>query len=362
MFFNTIILNYYDHFSSNEKSFKESISKTLDGKLKGDKDETIDKLLEVIRKSEYYKDDKEKEIINLKPTKITEKTIINIENNLSIYASLASYYRNLFTSYSNLKQNYRELIIFKENYNLILESIKKDKQVNIVLTNNHIINNASIYKISHSREELYNYVLISTSNSTQTIRLAKIKYITLAAVLSALIVVLSFLPIKAFVEITLTIIPISIGIIIGGYKMGLILGTIFGLISYVQCFGYSEFGATLFSINPFFTFLVCVPTRIVAGGISGFVADILRNKNSKISALAASVLMPLLNTILFTSTLVILFYQTEYIQSFVTALNALNPLHFMVLFVGINGLVELLVGIIISYPTALAINKYIIKK
>ena len=181
----------------------------------------------------------------------------------------------------------------------------------------------------------------------------KIKYITLAAVLSALIVVLSFLPIKAFVEITLTIIPISIGIIIGGYKMG---------ISYVQCFGYSAFGATLFSINPFFTFLVCVPTRIVAGGISGFVADILRNKNSKISALAASVLMPLLNTILFTSTLVILFYQTEYIQSFVTALNALNPLHFMVLFVGINGLVELLVGIIISYPTALAINKYIIKK
>ena len=179
LFFNTIILNYYDHFSSNEKSFKESISKTLDGKLKGDKDETIDKLLEVIRKSEYYKDDKEKEIINLKPTKITEKTIINIENNLSIYASLASYYRNLFTSYSNLKQNYRELIIFKENYNLILESIKKDKQVNIVLTNDHIINNASVYKISHSREELYNYVLISTSNSTQTIRLAKIKYITL---------------------------------------------------------------------------------------------------------------------------------------------------------------------------------------
>ena len=190
----------------------------------------------------------------------------------------------------------------------------------------------------------------------------KIKYITLAAVLSALIVVLSFLPIKAFVEITLTIIPISIGIIISGYKMGLILGTIFGLISYVQCFGYSSFGATLFSINPFFTFLVCVPTRIIAGGISGFVADILRNKNSKISALAASVFMPLLNTILFTSTLVILFYKTEYIQSFVTALNALNPLHFMVLFVGINGLVELLVGIIISYPTALAINKYIMKK
>lgn len=178
LFFNTIILNYYEYYSSNEKTFKDNIAKTLSGKINSNDDEIIDKLLEVIRKNEYYKDDKEKEIINLKPTKMTEKTIINIENSLSLYVSLASYYRNLFTSYSNLKQNYRELVIFKENYNLILESIKNEKQINIVLTNDQIINNASVYKISHSREELYNYVLISTSNSVQTIRLAKIKFVT----------------------------------------------------------------------------------------------------------------------------------------------------------------------------------------
>lgn len=190
----------------------------------------------------------------------------------------------------------------------------------------------------------------------------KIKYITFASILAALIVILSFLPIKAFVEITLTIIPISVGIIIGGYKMGMILGSIFGLISYLQCFGYSAFGTALLSINPFFTFLVCVPTRILAGGVSGLIADLLRHKNQKFCALATAILMPFLNTILFTVTLVILFYNTDYIQSFVTTLNALNPLHFMVLFVGINGLVELLVGIIISYPIALAINKYILNK
>ena len=179
LFFNTIILNYYDYYNSNEKTFKDNIAKTLSWKINHYEDETIDKLLEVIRKNEYYKDDKEKAIINLKPTKMTEKTIINIESNLSLYASLASYYRNLFTSYSNLKQNYRELVIFKENYNLILESIKNEKQINIVLTSDTIINNASIYKIAHSQEELYNYVLISTPNSTQTIRLAKIKYVTI---------------------------------------------------------------------------------------------------------------------------------------------------------------------------------------
>ena len=33
LFFNTIILNYYDHFSSNEKSFKETGTNTAVSKI-----------------------------------------------------------------------------------------------------------------------------------------------------------------------------------------------------------------------------------------------------------------------------------------------------------------------------------------
>ena len=49
---------------------------------------------------------------------------------------------------------------------------------------------------------------------------------------------------------------------------------------------------------------------------------------------------PLLNTVLFMSAVVLIFYQTEYIQGFVEALGVTNPLMFVVAFVGLQGLIE----------------------
>ena len=57
------------------------------------------------------------------------------------------------------------------------------------------------------------------------------------------------------------------------------------------------------------------------------------------------------------SGLVLCFYNTDYIQGFVTALNAANPFIFVVLFVGINGLVEIIAGIILATPCGLALKR-----
>ena len=182
--------------------------------------------------------------------------------------------------------------------------------------------------------------------------------ITLTAVLTALTVVIAFLPIKTLgLEITLTVIPIAIGAIIGGKYVGLFLGTAFGITSFIQCLGYSAFGLMMFQINPFLTFLVCVPTRMLAGFLTGYVHELIVKLNKKeIANIVASVMMPILNTLFFMSVLVICFYNTEYIQGFVTALNAVNPVHFVILFVGINGLVEIIVGILVSFPTVKALQ------
>ena len=84
----------------------------------------------------------------------------------------------------------------------------------------------------------------------------KIQKITLTAILAALVVVIAFLPIKTLgLEITLTVIPIAIGAILGGPVVGLILGTVFGIVSFLQCLGYSPFGEVLLSIHPFLTLL-----------------------------------------------------------------------------------------------------------
>lgn len=190
----------------------------------------------------------------------------------------------------------------------------------------------------------------------------QIKNITITAVLAALIIILAFLPIKTMaLEITLTIIPITIGLILCGPKGGAILGLVFGVVSFLQCLGYSQFGLTLLSINPFLTFLVCVPTRILAGLLAGLVYKGLNKvvPNNLISIAVASVLMPLLNTIFFMGTLTVCFYNTDYIQMFVGMIGATNPLNFIILFTGINGLVEIICGIVISIPVAKALTLYL---
>ncbi|HBJ10752.1 MAG TPA: ECF transporter S component, partial [Ruminococcaceae bacterium] len=73
----------------------------------------------------------------------------------------------------------------------------------------------------------------------------------------------------------------------------------------------------------------------------------------------ASLAAPLLNTVFFMSSLVLFFYRTDYIQGFVSAMGAANPIMFILLFVGINGLVEIICGFAVAFPAAKAISKYL---
>lgn len=185
----------------------------------------------------------------------------------------------------------------------------------------------------------------------------QIKKITITAILGAILTILGFFPIRiSALSITLTVIPVAIGIIICGTKTGIILGTLFGFVSFIQCLGYDAFGTTMFNINPFYTFLVCVPTRVLVGTIPGLIFKTLVNKHKHLAQILVCVLVPVLNTLFFMTTLCVCFYHTDYIQSFVSALGATNPLMFVVLFVGINGVVEILAGVLISYPISKALE------
>ena len=176
----------------------------------------------------------------------------------------------------------------------------------------------------------------------------KIQRITLIGILAALTGVLSFIPVKYFFEITLTIVPIVVGILVGGKRTGLILGAVFGIVSFLQCFGFSPLGVNLLAINPFLTFIVCVPTRMLMGWLAGFVYELSTKKHghTRIADIVCSILVPLLNTAFFMFTLVACFYNTELIQGFKDMLGAKNVIHFIILFVGINGLIEMALGVL----------------
>lgn len=180
LFLNTLIVNYYERFSSNEEEFKDKLLKAINQTVNNNQNELLEQILSIFQKNDSIHIDNKSETINLKPTKLSEKTILFIENNLIQNNSISSFYRNLFTSYAHIPQNYRERIIFKETYESILDSIDKDRTVCMYLNNGDVIKNASIYKVESSIDELFNYVLICINNSMHTIRLSKIKYITIS--------------------------------------------------------------------------------------------------------------------------------------------------------------------------------------
>ncbi len=177
----------------------------------------------------------------------------------------------------------------------------------------------------------------------------RLAYMVELAVLLAILLMLEITGLGMFktfgLELTILQIPVILGAIILGPSAGAILGGAFGLLSFWECFGKSQFGATLLGINPFLTFLVCVPTRILMGWLCGLIframdRKLAGTKGDCASYVVASLSGALLNTLFFMTTLCLCFYHTEYIQGFASALGAGNVLLFIVLFVGVQGLVE----------------------
>lgn len=174
-------------------------------------------------------------------------------------------------------------------------------------------------------------------------------YMVQLSLLIAIIILMAFTPIGYLkvgpLEMTLIVVPVAIGAVVLGPTAGAILGAVFGITSFVQCFGMSPFGAVLLSINPIYTFIVCVVTRILMGWITGLIYAALRKRKKirKVSVAISNLCCPLLNTLFFMGALILFFYQTDYIQSLVQGYGASNALIFVILFVGINGLVEALV-------------------
>lgn len=170
-------------------------------------------------------------------------------------------------------------------------------------------------------------------------------FLTLSAVFIAIIAVMSFTPIGylkfGLIEITLIAIPVAFGGALLGKWGGLLLGTAFGVSSFVQCFGFSKFGTTLFSISPVKTFIVCMLPRMVLGFVSALIFEKMSQKvNASVSGIVSFLSAAVINTVGFVGLLALLFYKTDYIQSVAEQLGATNVFMFAALFAGVNALVE----------------------
>ncbi|MBE6038126.1 MAG: ECF transporter S component [Anaerofustis stercorihominis] len=190
---------------------------------------------------------------------------------------------------------------------------------------------------------------------------SKTLYLVEMALLVSIIILMAFTPIGYLrmpgIEITFIMIPVVIGSVLLGEKAGAVLGGVFGITSFIQCFGMSQFGAALLAINPFLTFILCMVPRILMGYLSGLVYKLLRNNKNKLIPFGAAALTgPLTNTLLFVGGVIVMFGNTEFIMSL---RGGLNVIAFFAAFVGINGVIEAVVSFVVSTGILTALKKYI---
>ncbi len=164
--------------------------------------------------------------------------------------------------------------------------------------------------------------------------------------------------------------PIAIGAMLMGPLTGAILGGVFGLFSLWDAIsGAGGMTSFFFQNNPVSTVILCVGMRILMGVCCGLIfkaVSKLDRDEKTWSYFVGALSAPLLNTIFFMGYIILMFYNTEYIQNIVATKGALNPLHFVVLLVGVQGLIEAvsvaIIGGILTKVLSKVVKNYGVKR
>ena len=156
--------------------------------------------------------------------------------------------------------------------------------------------------------------------------------------------------------------PIAVGAITMGPAAGAVLGGVFGAVSFYDAVtGASAMTGALFQVSPVNTFILCVGMRMLMGLCAGLIFKGLKglDKPGTWSYLVSAMSAPFLNTVFFMGYIVLAFYGCDYVQSLVSAKGAANPLMFVVLLVGVQGVAEFLVSGILGGIVARAVTKFL---
>lgn len=194
--------------------------------------------------------------------------------------------------------------------------------------------------------------------STKKTRRQKTASLAVNAMLTAIILVMSFTPLGYLqvgpVKMTLIMLPVAVGAITMGPLTGAFLGLVFGLTSFAQCFGLDSFGTTLMGISPVYTFIMCIVPRVLMGYLCGLIFKGVKKLNKSVAYVVASLSGAILNTAFFMTLLILLFGRSDFIMGF---RGELNIFAFLVAFVGINGLCEIIACALVGAPVSASLDK-----
>ena len=183
-------------------------------------------------------------------------------------------------------------------------------------------------------------------------RNTKTSNMTIMALMTAVLLIFACTPIGTIpigpLSISLNMIPVAICAVAMGPAGGAAAGAIFGLLSFLQCFGIgipSGMGIILVGINPFLAFIQRFVPRLLDGLLLGYIFRAVSKKNVYVACAVTGFFSAFLNTVFFMTALVLLFGNTEYVQGLIAGRNIIV---FICAFVGVNAVVEMVVATLIT--------------
>lgn len=205
---------------------------------------------------------------------------------------------------------------------------------------------------------------MSETNKLQSMnKRSKIKKIALYGILSAIIIIMSFTPLGFLkvgtFSITFLPIPVAVGAALLGPVGGLYLGSLFGLMSFIQCFGLDPQGVILLEINPIFTFILCVVTRALMGLCCGLIFKFLSkiDRTKVVSFIVSSFSAAFLNTVFFLFTFTVLFGDGEITERFGASISTI-----LLTVVSVNGIIEVIVCTAVGFAISKALSYFLFKE
>lgn len=188
------------------------------------------------------------------------------------------------------------------------------------------------------------------------------KQLVLMGLLTAILLLMAYTPLGYLnvgpLAITFNVIPVALAAITLGPIGGAVVGAVFGLTSFLQCIGVggtSAMGVILFEINPVLAFVQRFVPRVLDGFLIGFIFKIVQKlSNSYAASFVTGFFSAFLNTVLFMSSLVLLYGNTEYVQDLI---GGKNIIVFICTFVGINAVFEMISSTLITGAVGSALIK-----
>ena len=175
--------------------------------------------------------------------------------------------------------------------------------------------------------------------------------LTGVALLSALIVVLQlFAPAIKIgpYSMALSLIPIVVGAIIYGPGAGAILGAVCAaVIAICSIQGLDAGGFAMFQYKPVVTILLIFAKTTLAGLAGGLAYKMLKDKNELLAVYCCAVLVPVINTGIFSLTVLTMF--RELVCGWAEAAGISNVTSYVLFtLAGINFLLEVLINILLA--------------